>query len=265
MKNPITGIIAFCGLLFTFASCQKDDKVTLKPGDAPQLTASATTATVSSSTGSTNAVTYTWSKADYGYQAGVTYTLQFAKQGTNFASPQDFNLGIALSKSFTQQELNNVYNNIDCNLPSVPAPLTLEVRVKASVSDAVAPLVSSVKTILTSPYQAVIIPSAQWGLVGPAGDGWPGATNTDRLMPYDCRVRAYVLRMPLNAGPFKFRANQDWGSNLGGVTGDYTRGVALTPNGPDLVIATAGTYTVKLEVTAGPTGAATSGKVTVTP
>ncbi|AHJ97094.1 SusE domain-containing protein [Hymenobacter swuensis] len=267
MKTWITRTVAgvFALATVTLASCEKDeDKVVINPEASATLTASATSATITTSNSSAQAVTYSWNKVDYGYDAAVVYTLQFAKQGTNFAATQDFNAGSNLSKSFTVKELNDLYNAVDCSLPATPTPFPLEVRVRATIGDAVPAVISPVQTLVASPYPDFIAPTDRWGLVGPAGDGWPGATATDRNLPYDCRVRAYVARMALNAGPFKFRRNQDWGTNLGGPSGDFTKGIALTQNGSDLVITTPGTYTVKLEVGTDAAGAAT-GKVTITP
>ena len=266
MKNLFLKLAIIAVTVGAIGSCKKDEtQVVLNNSANPQLSATATAATITKATGSSPAVTYTWAPAEFGYQAAVNYTLQFAIQGTNFASPTEFNLGNSLTKSFTVKELNDLYNAINCSLSATPAPITLEARVKATVGDAAAASMSGLKTITASPYPDFVTPTKKWGLVGPAGDGWPGATATDRFLTYDCKVRAYVLKTTLNAGPFKFRRDTDWGTNLGGPTGDLSKGIALAPNGPDLVITAPGVYTIKLEVS--PDGDATavgSGKVTVT-
>ena len=77
-----------------------------------------------------------------------------------------------------------------------------------------------------------------------------------------------VQATALNAGDFKFRLNKSWDINMGGA-GDLTQGVAVANNGPNLTIATAGTYTVKLKFNktndAAVSTTATTGVVTVTP
>ena len=264
MKNNFIKLALLGSLVLPFGSCKKDEtKVSLNLNASPQLSASAATANITPSTGSSPAVTYTYTAADFNYQSATTYTLQFAIGNTGFAKTLDFNLGNALTRSFTIKQLNDVYNALDCSIPP-GTQVTLDVRVKASVGDAAASAISGVKTMTATPYPDVTPPTDIWGLVGPAGDGWPGATATDRVMSYDCRVRGFVLRTAFNAGPFKFRRNRDWGTNLGGVTGDYTKGIPLTTGGPDMVIATAGTYTVTLQVDMN--GATvTGGKVTIMP
>ena len=232
---------------------------------SPKLTASTAMPAIVRATPNAAAITYTWTAADFGYQAAINYTLQFAKAGTNFATTVSFDLGQGLTKSFTSAELNKVYNDLDCNLSSTPTPLALEARVRASVGDAAAASGSEVRNLLATPYPEVTLPAVpdEWGIVGPAADGWPGATPTDRKMTYDCRVRGYVLTTALKAGPFKFRRKQDWGENLGGVTGDYTKGVKLITGGPDMTITTPGTYLIILSVDYNASGATTSGSVVI--
>ena len=272
MKNRFFKLaVSATVLLLSVSSCKKDEtQVVLSNPVSPQLTASATTATITPATGASPAVTYSWTKAEYGYQAAVTYTLQFAKAGTNFASVVERNVGGVLSKSFTVKELNDVYNEIDCSLPVQPTPptapimLPLEVRLKANIGDAVPTAMSSVKTISAAPYPDFLPPPA-WGLVGPAADGWPGATNTDRVLAYNCRTRFYSIRTALTPGAFLFRMDQAWATKLGGPAGDFSKGITLSTSGADLVWnGPAGIYNIKLEVNySGPT-TVSGGKLTVT-
>lgn len=273
MKNRFFKLAAGATvLLLSVNSCKKDEtQVVLNNSASPQLTASATTATITPATGASPAVTYSWTKAEYGYSAAVTYTLQFAKAGTNFASTADYNMGNSLSKSFSVKELNDVYNALDCNLPAQPAPpaaplmVALDVRVKANVGDAVPTAMSVVKPITANPYPDFVAPSHTWGLVGPAADGWPGATNTDRTLTYDCRTRSYNIRTVLNPGAFLLRMDQAWATKLTG-TGDFSKGITLATSGADMVwTGPAGTYNMKLEVNYNAAGGVVDGKLTITP
>ena len=275
MKNLFLKLAVVAITLGAVESCKKDEtQVVLSNNATPQLTASATTATITRNNASP-AVAYTWAAADFNYQAAVTYTLQFAKAGNNFAKTADYNMGNALSKSFSVTELNDVYNNVDCNLPDPDAkpapmppvpPIALEVRVKATVGDAVAPVLSGTRTITATPYPAVVIPTEKWGLVGPAGDGWPGATNTDRLLTYDCTIGAYTITTDLKPGAFLFRQDLQWNTKLGGPAGDFTKGIALSTSGSDLVwVKAAGTYKIVLKVNKSSAGGVSDGKLTITP
>lgn len=252
MKTWLTrislGILATATL--SLAACEKDeDQATLNMSAVPQLTASSNTATISPTTTSAPGVTYTWSAANFGYQAAVTYTLQFAAQGTNFATVQEYALGSGLSKSFTVGELNGVYNALNCNITTV-TPTTLDVRVKATVGDKVDPVYSPVTTIRAAPYQAQTAPADSWGIIGDATvTGW----SSDTDLTYDFCTRTYKItnfRLD-NVGKFKFRANDAWTVNLGGTaaTAPNTPSAPLAANGPDISVpAGTGNYDITLNV-----------------
>lgn len=266
MKNWFLNIAASAVVLLSFTACEKDEtKVTIATAGAPVLTASATTATLSQTTANDNAVKYTWAPADFGYAAATTYTLQFDKKGGNFSKAVSINAGNVTTRTLRVTELNDIFINL--GLPADVAA-QIDARVLASVGASAPTQASAVSTIAATPYDFCEVPKDSWGLVGPAGDGWPGATATDVVLPYDCKARAYVLRMPLKAGDFKFRMNKDWGKNLGSLTKGATPGATGLPqklNGEDMTITTPGTYTVKLAVKLDATGAPTEGTVTITP
>lgn len=73
-------------------------------------------------------------------------------------------------------------------------------------------------------------------LIGTIKGNW----DTDVDMTYDAATNSYSVTADLAAGDFKFRMNHDWNLNLGG-TAD-----ALSQNGSNIPIATAGNYTIKL-------------------
>lgn len=244
MNNLFTRL-AGLGLAATFllASCEKEeDKVTLNMSASPQLTASATTANITAATASQPAVTYTWTAANFGYPAAVTYTLQFAKKGTNFAKVQEYNVGTELSKSFTIGELNALYNGLDCNIGAVVST-PLDVRVKASVGNAVNPTYSALAGITAAPYQAQSAPADQWAVIGSAT---PGGWDKDTFMSFDYCSRTYKVTVAMTANEFKFRANGGWATNLGGPA------TGLEPNGPNIAVTQAGNYEIVLDMNAKP-------------
>ena len=76
-----------------------------------------------------------------------------------------------------------------------------------------------------------------WGLIGSATpDGW----NSDQNMTCDATNKALTITIDLIVGEFKFRANDAWAVNLGGDMAN------LTQDGPNIPIASAGNYTIKL-------------------
>ncbi len=77
----------------------------------------------------------------------------------------------------------------------------------------------------------------EWGIVGSAQrGGWDADTD----MSYDAGENCWTATLPLIAGEFKFRANDDWGINVGGSADD------LYQDGGNLSITEDGTYTIKL-------------------
>lgn len=82
-----------------------------------------------------------------------------------------------------------------------------------------------------------------WGVVGPAQVGENDPWNHDTDMTYDKDNECWTVTMALNADLFKFRANDDWGINVGGSVDD------LVQDGDNLSVPEAGTYTIKLYLT----------------
>ncbi|MGM9688668.1 MAG: DUF5115 domain-containing protein [Alloprevotella sp.] len=78
----------------------------------------------------------------------------------------------------------------------------------------------------------------KWGLIG---DATTGGWNEDTDMSWNAEEGCWQVVATMGDGTFKFRANGDWGINLGGSTND------LTQDGANLDVK-AGTYLVKLFV-----------------
>ena len=80
-----------------------------------------------------------------------------------------------------------------------------------------------------------------WGVIGDAtADQW----NSDQNMTYSTVLRKWVATIPLTAAKIKFRANDAWDINYG----DDGNNGSLEPGGADIPVATAGTYSVILDL-----------------
>jgi hypothetical protein len=77
----------------------------------------------------------------------------------------------------------------------------------------------------------------RWGLIG---DATPGGWNDDTNMTWDEANQVFTITLDLTAAGYKFRANDAWDINLGGDLN------ALTQNGGNLAITSAGNYTITL-------------------
>jgi hypothetical protein len=250
MKGSLTQLLGSCAvLLVSLASCNKDEvRAVAQPGAAPTLTASATTITLTQPNSENDAVKYTWTPTTFGYQAIITYTLQFDKKGGDFSSPVSFAAGSATTRTLTVGDLNSIYQSKGLvSATSAPTPTAIDARVVASVSSDAPTVASSVLGITATPYSFCAQPAKAWSIIGDAGNGWnPG---NDIVMTYDCVNRTYSYTGPLkatvsgNPAGYKFRYNGAWDANLGGTT---STGGALTQGGSNLSVPADKTYTIVL-------------------
>jgi hypothetical protein len=94
----------------------------------------------------------------------------------------------------------------------------------------------------TMTYEATKINS--WGVIGSAT---PGGWNTDTDMSYNASTGTWSVTLNLTAGELKFRANDDWSINFG----DNGNNGSLEYGGDNIPIASAGNYTVTLDLNFG--------------
>jgi len=82
----------------------------------------------------------------------------------------------------------------------------------------------------------------EWGLIG---DATPGGWDNDTNMTYDPDTRLWRLTVDLVGGAaMKFRANDDWGINLGDTGADGK----MEYDGDNIAVTDAGNYTVELDL-----------------
>lgn len=237
-----------CGMI-SLAACEKDEvRAVAQPGAAPTLTASANNLVLQQPNSDNNAVVYTWTPVSFGYQAVVTYSLQFDKKGGDFSSPISFDAGNATTKTLTVSDLNSVYQAKGLvSTTAAPTATAVDARVVASIGVGAPTVASAVTSVTATPYSFCAQPAKAWSIIGDAANGWNA--GNDIIMTYDCITKTYSYTGPLkakngadNAG-YKFRYNTDWTANLGGTS---TTGGPLTQNGGNLSVATDKTYTITL-------------------
>ncbi|GGF13282.1 SusE domain-containing protein [Hymenobacter cavernae] len=252
MKTQLTQAVAglFAVIALALASCEKDEvKATLKPDSTPTLTASTNTVVLKPGTSKNTAVafnwtpisSFSWGDVEHPYNPTVTYSLELAKQGTNFASPVAVDAGVGPATNVTVGVLNTALNNLGVT-PETATPI--EVRLKALYAANTA--VYSPTVPLTATSFVCRPPSADvWTIIGPAAVDW----DTDVQLTYDCDLQAYTITRAFKADNFKFRLNKGWTVNYGSNAGrDATGSAPLTLDGGNISIPSAGTYTVILDL-----------------
>jgi starch-binding outer membrane protein SusE/F len=131
-------------------SCEKDgDKIVVKPETASQLSSSTNSIVLTMANSDEEALSLSWSSAEFGYNAAIKYSLELDKKGNNFAKPKVITFDSTYSKVFTVAELNEIA--LAQGLPQ-GTPGQLEVRLVSSVSSLVESLVSNVVELTVTPY-----------------------------------------------------------------------------------------------------------------
>lgn len=255
MKNWITQAAAGLFAVAALASCNKDeDKVTVAPSAGVTLAASRTSVVLAQANATQTALTYTWnpvtfalSGTQYNKAPVVTYQLQVAKTADGFGYPAVIDAGSATTKAVTVADLNTALTTL--GLPSgVPNPVFI--RVAAVVGTDAHSFVSNAVPLTATSYTVCLPPNSDvWSIIGPAGVDW----NTDVPLTYNCTTRTYDVTRVLNAGEFKFRKNAQWSvnnvaTNYGANARNAAGTGALVLDGPNITIATTGTYTLKLNL-----------------
>lgn len=229
-------------------SCVKEEaKAYLNPGAAPMFNSTITSLVLLQPNANNTAGTFSWSAADFGFKAAVTYSIQFCKAGTNFASSSttEVNMGSLLSKTFTVKEFNAKMLDI---MP-FGAATGVHARVKADVGSGVAPLYSNVITnMVITAYQDVIIysfPQALW--IAGNYQGWdpgsaPKIVDKSATGTTGSNYEGYINFVDGPPHDFKMVKGNNWGAGDFGSAG----GNNLQNFGPNLTMTgAAGVFYVK--------------------
>lgn len=239
MKAILKNLLLLTVVATTVISCGKDvERTVLKPGGDNQLTITSATLVLLQANAANVATVFGWGKADFGYDAAITYTIQLCKGGTNFASSAtttEVAMGTAVSKSFTVKEFNDKMQEIIGDGVATP----IQVRVKASVGTNVNPIYSNVLTMTVTSYLDIVtytFPDA----MNVAGNfqGWDPPTAPQLVKTRNGGFGGYEGYIVFNNGSpeFKIVKGNNWGA------GDYGNagGGNLQNGGPNLTLPSGG-------------------------
>jgi hypothetical protein len=240
MKNINKILIAFISVLAI--SCSGDDvenRPVIVAGTAPVLLSpkSDFNIVLDKNKEADLATSVVWNKATYdGGATVITYSIEIAASGTNFAKPSDAGTSTSTFKNFTVGELNSALLNSGFK-PFVEH--SIDIRVKSTLGGlGSTPQISNFYTIKATPYPSW----PNWGIIGSAtaattgGDGWGKDVNLD----YDLDTKKYSITMDLIVGECKFRLDDAWAVNFG----DDGNNLSLEAGGANIPITAAGSYTI---------------------
>jgi len=190
MKFQLSKTIWLMLMIITFASCEKaEDQAIANTASvsAGSLVSSVSSVTLTKATKDNEAVKFTVSKTDFGYQAAVKYTLQLDVKGNNFARPKEINLDANnFVKSVTGVELNDIALALGLK-PDVVS--IIQVRTKSEIGSSVAPVYSAPFDLSVKPFALIAFvyvpgdyqgwnPSTADSLISALGDGkYEGVIN----------------------------------------------------------------------------------------
>ncbi|HZX58280.1 MAG TPA: SusE domain-containing protein [Mucilaginibacter sp.] len=243
MKTVLTKFLAISSIaLLMLASCKKDEtKVYATSGTPGTLTANATAPIILDKTkyaDTTKVVIFNFSKANFGFKAGVTNVLQIDAANDDWKNPTTFTLGPGvLSQGFSTADFNSLL--LKLNLPAGLAS-QVNVRVSNSISTNVTPVYTNILTLTVTPFNLI-------SYVYVAGTyqfhQWTPAVADSLVSPTDNGVyNGYVYFDA--GGAFKVTSAPDWNhTNYGDAGGGTISGSGGNINSPG-----AGLYQVTVDL-----------------
>jgi len=217
-------------------SCEKDEVKTIAgEGQSGSLTSSASTVNLTKETLNDKVIEFTYTASDFGYNAGITYSLQFGEKGTDFSPAREvvFANGI-VSRSYTGMELNSLLSAM--NLP-FDSNSDVEVRLKSSISSNIA-VYSNVVNINTKP-----IPLTSWIYIPGDYQGWDPSTADSLVSATGNGIYTGIINFPAKESGFKITTKKNWDINFGdGGSG------TISPTGGNFKTPSAGTLLLTMDM-----------------
>lgn len=224
MKNTIKLLIAFISILTL--SCTEDVEQKTAAAKSPGISLLAPTSSFNLILDGAKldelATTFVWNDTENSTAGtSISYTIEAAKSGTDFAAPVVLGTTTNLFKDITVGNLDSAAKAL--GLPALVEGL-MDVRVKSSAGT------SNSYTIKVTPYQP------NWGIIGSATPfGWDLSTD----MIYNAEAGTYSISLALTTGEFKFRLDNSWATNYG----DDGNNLSLEAGAANIPV-TAGNYTI---------------------
>ncbi|MCC8411093.1 SusE domain-containing protein [Mucilaginibacter sp. UR6-1] len=194
MKNLVKNILLLSSVVLMLAACKKDETRIVANSNAtpPVVTATYENLVLNEADAAAEAIMFKWSKADYGYSAAVSYSVEVGKKDSSFVNAKSVSAGANSELVLTVGAFNSLLNQL--NLVGF-AQNDVEVRVKAEIGGGVAPVYSKSMPLVVTPY----LDKPAYQTLYLVGDGTFGQWDNGKATP--------VFRDPANAFVFTFTGN----------------------------------------------------------
>lgn len=233
-------------LLVSMVACNEDPTLTVLKNvsftEAPN--ASAEVLVLEEDNAGSEALTLNWSAVDYYIAAPVTYSVQFTAVGdtTTWANAVTVEAGAdVLSKSFTQEELNTISQELEFEA-EVATPLVMRIRSYVDRNAFSSPLV-----VQLTPYKLFTGFASLW--VPGEYQGWDPSVAPRIASPTDNGVYEGYINIPAGgqSNQFKFTAQPAWEPM---AYGDGGSGVLIEANfaGGNFVAPSEGYYNLTADL-----------------
>jgi hypothetical protein len=186
--------------------------------------------------------TITWTAADFGFPAGITYTVEFDAASGDFTDAITIGqaAGTNLKLDVTNQRMNDL---MLANGYPFDVAADLKIRIAASVSNDVEKLYSAPVGITVTPFEQVINYPKLY--VPGSHQGWdPASAPNIYSTKSDNNYEGYVYFADPNT-EFKYTEGPNWDVNWGDTGADGT----LDSNGDNLLSPDAGVHKLNVNLT----------------
>lgn len=212
----------------------------LKLGEAPTITAptGGTSFVLTEDAEASIVSAFSWTAADFGYNAGVDYKLEIDRAGNGFADA--LSLGTTSQLSIDDITVGSLNGLLLANGYADNVATAMEVRVIATVSEKVDALISQAIAISITPYKALIIyPQLQ---VPGSHQGWDPANEATVIFSRksDGNFEGFLYFAVDNA-EYKYTDGPSWDVNYGDTGADGT----LEAGSDNIIAGVAGMYRLR--------------------
>jgi starch-binding outer membrane protein SusE/F len=246
MKKIILSALLLASVGFFFSSCEKEEeKVIFDQANVKGATLAISSPSIAlkKEDDAKQAVTFTIGKADFGYPAGITYSLFIAKKGTSFKDAKETNLGSVLEKTFTVKEFNTLLINSGALAGSANE---FEAKIVASIADNQPKVTSNIITFVGTPYFALLDYPKVY--VPGSYQGWaPDKADALGSIEFDYENYEGYINFPDAKTEFKITPEPTWDADWGDEAKAGNTG-KLKEKGENIIIDGAGYYYIKMSI-----------------